>query len=48
MNLADLQKADKVNAFAERFLMAEATAAIAAASVPQDPFAMITSLSIRV
>lgn len=48
MNLADLQKADKVNAFAERFLMAEATAAIAAASVPQDPFAMITSLSIQV
>lgn len=48
MNLADLQKADKVNAFAERFLMAEATAAIAAASVPQDPFAMITSLPIRV
>ncbi len=48
MNLADLQKADKVNAFAERFLMAEATAAIAAASIPQDPFAMITSLSIQV
>ncbi|MCA3357417.1 MAG: DUF1217 domain-containing protein [Roseomonas sp.] len=48
MNLADLQNADKVNAFAERFLMAEATAAIAAASVPQDPFAMITSLSIQV
>jgi hypothetical protein len=48
MNLADLQKPDKVNALAERFLMAEATAAVAAASVPQDPFAMIASLSIQV
>jgi hypothetical protein len=48
MNLADLQKPEKVNALAERFLMAEATAAMAAASLPQDPFAIITSLSIQV
>jgi hypothetical protein len=45
--MADLQKPEKVAAIAERFLMAQATAASSAASVPQDPLAMITSLSIQ-
>jgi hypothetical protein len=48
LNLADLQDPKKVNALAERFLMAEATAAAAAASQATDPFAIITSLSIQV
>lgn len=47
LNMADLQKPEKVAAIAERFLMAQATAASSAASVPQDPLAMITSLSIQ-
>lgn len=48
LNLADLQDPAKVNAMAERFLMAQATAAQATASQPGDPMAMITSLSIKV
>jgi len=48
LNLKDLLDPSKVNAMAERFLMAEANAAAAAATAPADPWSTITSLSIQV
>jgi hypothetical protein len=49
LKLADLQDPIKVRAIAERYLMAEADkAAASAANAPNDPLAMISSLSIKV
>ena len=49
LKLADLQDPTKVRAMAERYLMAEADkAAASAGSSASDPFATISSLSIRV
>jgi hypothetical protein len=49
LKLADLQDPIKVRAIAERYLMAEADKAAAkAANAPNDPFASITGLSLRV
>ena len=49
LKLADLQDPTKVRAIAERYLMAEADKAAAkAANAPNDPFANIMSLSIKV
>ncbi len=49
LKLADLQDPTRVRAIAERYLMAEADKAAAkAANASNDPFAMISSLSIKV
>ena len=49
LKLADLQDPTKVRAIAERYLMAEADKAAAeAANAPNDPFATIAGLSLRV
>ena len=49
LKLVDLQDPTKVRAIAERYLMAEADKAAAkAANASNDPFAMISSLSIKV
>lgn len=48
LNLNDLQDPGKVKAMAERFLMAQASAATTAASTAQDPLGIITNLSIQV